>query len=269
MYPQSFKLFVRLYPYVLLVIACELVFGPLKGLILTIGGETLYSILIESRVFKYNAVYFVKQLAEALLMFKACEQVLGVKNKIDIRWTGQLVFFAFILFLLHVPLLLQLLPSPLAAMINEIVSEHDNQGTKSNIFWSIRILVTLIFLFCYSFFGTLLPAIVSRQRSGLSGILVRGKKTFTFVFGRLLIGPAVILMSFALVAALGAMIPFIYSKTIDVIKVSDTTMVVLSFFFYGVQYIASYIALVMTAWILSKAYLKTKTAPVASKQEVF
>jgi hypothetical protein len=258
MYPQSFKLFVRLYPYVLLVIACELVFGPFNKVILTVGGETLYGILIESRVFKYNAVYFLKQLAEALLMFKACEQVLGVTNRFDFRWARQLVVFAFILFLLHLPLLLQLVPSPLASMINEIVSKHDNQGTKSNISSAIRIFVTLIFLFGYSFFGTLLPAIASRRRGGLAGIYARGKKTFVFVLGRLLIGPAVILVSFAAVAALGAMTPHIYSKTIDVIKVSETTMLVLTFFYYGVQYIASYIALVMTAWILCKAFIRAE-----------
>lgn len=260
MYPQSLKLTLRLYPYVLLVITCELVFGPFNKLILTVGGETLYSILMESRIFHYNVTFFPTLLAEALLMFKACEQVLGVSNKIDIRWVRQLGYFAAILFLFKVLLLLQYLPPYLASMINEIVSKHDNQGTKSNISWSIRIFVTLIFIFGYCLLGTWFPAIVNRQRGGLGDAFARGKKTFVFVFGRMLAGPVVIIMFFILVVALGVMSRFIYSKTIEVIKVSDMTMVALSFFYYGVLYVTTYVALVMTAWILCKAYLKAEAS---------
>jgi hypothetical protein len=252
MYPQSLKLTLRLYPYVLLVIACELVFGPLKGLILTVGGETLYSILIDSRVFRYNTAYFLTLVAQALLMFKTCEQILGVKNKVDVRWVRQFGYFTLILLVFHIPALL--LPSTvyLAPMLNEILLEHKVFGWEGDIFLTIVCILTLLFFLGYCLLGIWLPAIVDNQRGGLVAAFSRGKLTFLFVTWRFLVGPTVLFIILSLLST-------VYSSLVK--TATDWQLTVLVTLFGVLQDIFYCWILVMTAWILSKAYLKTTATP--------
>ncbi|USG63193.1 hypothetical protein NBZ79_09415 [Sneathiella marina] len=252
MYPQSFKLLVRLYPYVLLVIVCELIFGPFKSYIQTFGGELFYDILIDSRFLRYNAAYLLTLLAEALLIFKASEQILNVKNTVDIRWARQFGYFAVIWLLFHIPVLLQQVPYYIASMSNEVASKQDSIATGVNIFLFMLPIVILLFFLEYFLFGTWFPAIVDNKRGGLGTAFARGKQTFLFVMWRFLAGPTVLLITMSVLLYINSAVAR-YATDWQLLVPVTIVGILLDIFYCWI--------LVMTAWILSKAYLKTKIVP--------
>lgn len=249
MYRQSLALTFRLYPYVLLFIFCGLVFGPLKSYIHTFGGETLYAVLIDSRFIRFNAGYFLELVVSSLLIFKVCEYVLAAENKLDVYWARQFGYLAAVYILLHIPALLLYLPPYLVPSLDAFSFLPDDRVAKARIDLFVRFIFTVLFLLGYCFLGTWLPAIVRNQRGGFGGAFVRGKQTYLFTLRRLLVGPVILLIILGVASVLHRYVSQ---------AVFGWQQTVLMTIYWILYYIFYCWILVMTAWILSKAFLKTE-----------
>jgi hypothetical protein len=117
-------------------------------------------------------------------------------------------------------------------------------------------LASLFSLLIFGLMGTWMPAFVVDRQRGFGNALARGKSTFWYVTGRLIIGPGLLFvlsaLAFAFIPALAGL-PETYFQT-------GWQPNITTFVYSAVIYVFQAWAIVMTAWIFSKAFLRTEAS---------
>ena len=109
------------------------------------------------------------------------------------------------------------------------------------------------FLLAFTFLGTMLPAFIADKNKGVMNAIRRGKNQFGFISWRLLVGPTFIcVLSLIPILIYSTLATDVSDKIIssDLIDSLQQILIFLLLFF-----IQAY-SVVMTAWILSKAFLR-------------
>lgn len=242
MYRQSLALTFRLYPYVLLIIACELALRVF--LEKTMAGNSSNSISV-------TVLYII-------LAFYAYVDILSPDTK-DRKVTMRR-FLGFmgrnlgLIFLIAIPAIVLTLTLYYRAGLSEQQGAQPAPETVTLIVVPSVILLSLLVL---GFLGTLLPAFVVDRERGFGLAIARGKASFWYVTGRLVIGPG--LLFFLSLFAFGY-IP-IFAGLPETWFQTDWQPNITRFVYSAVIYVLHAWAIVMTAWIFSHAFLKTEDRP--------
>lgn len=263
MYPKSLKLTLQLYPFVLLVIVFHLVFGVFSDVILSKGDLAEYQILIDIGNLGRSLGRPVIFILETLLAFFVYVSILGISLK-DTRSKAQR-FAVFAIVALGLNILADL-PWNIFSIFRYLIPVDPQSLSADN--WAISIIANVgvfNFLFgalVYSLLGTLLAATVATGSFRPAAAYRRGKSIFWFVLVRLVVGPGVLVVLASLVQA-GFYFGFFDQNGLALTgllrRIAQLVDLTILYFFTSW-------AIVMTAWILSKAFLKAEedTAPSTS-----
>jgi len=244
MYKETLKLTLNMYKIVLAFVAV--------GIIITVLGER--EILDSSGDVTSSILFIVLAFyAHFLVLFPGRIQQKEDNNKL-IGFLG----WSFLLFFL-IAILAALISLP---FIGYAVSTNADAESGSFGLFILAFVVVygIVSLFFYSLFGTVLPAHVAGREKGLKKAFKRGKKNFFYIFGRLLIGPGLIITLSTLVyfALLGATIN---SDTLFRDGwVPNIAAIIAEAAFWWINCWAT----IMVAWVLSKAFMRTDTVDVAA-----
>ncbi|MEH6478208.1 MAG: hypothetical protein V7727_21115, partial [Sneathiella sp.] len=255
MYPQSFKLTIRLYPYVLLVIGCHLAFGFFSEILLNKGGLVLYPYLVEFRIFGKNFGSLVSFLADGLLAFAVYRSVLKISLADQQVFAQRLVGFILIFLGISIAANIPVIIFDIFwyfEIVDPFSKPVESWGISSIVYANLfNILFSVLII---SLLGTLLPANAATHQNDLGEAFRRGKASFWFVLLRLVVGPgALVVLASTLQAGLnlgieGLGLTGLFRSFVQLIDV-----IILYFIMAWVT--------VMTAWIFSEAYLKANTTP--------
>lgn len=263
MYPQSLKLTLHLYPFVLLVIVFHLVFGVYSDLILSKGELAQYQILIDIGNLGESLGRPVIFILETLLAFFVYVSILGISLK-DTRSKAQR-FAVFAIVALGLNILADL-PWSIFSILRYLIPVDPHSISADN--WAISIIAyvgNFNFLFgalVYSLLGTLLVATIATGFVRPAAAYRRGKSTFWFVFLRLVVGPGVLILLASLVQA-GFYFVFFDQNGLALTGMLRRFAQLIDL---TILYFITSWSIVMTAWIISKAFLKAEenTAPSTS-----
>ncbi len=151
--------------------------------------------------------------------------------------------------------------SMLQAIQAEVGGDEDQMYILTTFFLIIPTAIT--FLLVFGVLGTLLPAYVTGRERGIGKALSRAKESFFPIIGRTIIGPApILLLSLFLVGFLPV------SLNVPLVYLTDNWIINTPFFL--IMFAALLLqgwAIVMMAWILSKAFLATEGKQKGKWQE--
>jgi len=241
MYRQSLNITFRLYPYVLLAVLGELVLRILAEK--DIGGGSSNGIAI-SVLYCVLAYY-----AHVDILLPDTENRTAVGKR----------FYGFMGRNLGLIFLIVLVAGGLTFFLHyglDIGSGGDRDERAGTIALIILPIASVFSLLVFGFMGTWMPAFVVDRQRGVSQAFARGKSTFWYVTGRLIIGPGLIFVlsgvAFAFVPALSG-IPEAYFQ-------SGWQPNITTFIYSAIIYAFQAWAIVMTAWIFSKAFLRAEAS---------
>ncbi|USG63192.1 hypothetical protein NBZ79_09410 [Sneathiella marina] len=241
MYLQSLKLTWRLYPYVLLAVV----------------GELVVRVLAEQEIGGNSSKGFTITLLYSVLAFFAHVDILfpDPHNRAEAikRFVGFMLRYMGLIFLIV------LIAGGLTFFLYyglEIASGGDRDERVGMLALIMLPLAGLFSLLIFGFMGTWMPAFVVDRQRGVGKAIARGRSTFWYVTGRLIFGPGLLfvlsLSAFAFIPTLAGL-PETYFQTGWQPNIS-------TFVYSAVTYVLQAWAIVMTAWIFSRAFLKAEAS---------
>ncbi|MEH6527454.1 MAG: hypothetical protein V7723_15405 [Sneathiella sp.] len=246
MYRQTLDITCRLYPFVLLAILGELILRVLmeKGLWGNSSGGLSISILY------------------SILAFYAHVDILSLgplnRETMVKRWLGFIFRTIGLIFLITLPAIIVTIALYHGSGLADRQSDQPTSETVALIMLPV---VALFSLLVYGLLGTLLPAFVVDRGRGVGAAIDRGRATFWYVTGRLIIGPGflffVSLFAFAYIPVVTDL-PGTYFQNGWQPNLSK----------FGYAIIVNTVqcgAIVMTAWIFSTTFLLSEAEPEAAE----
>ncbi len=235
-YSTSLQLFMRLRSYVALAVIGELAI-QLVGEEFSVGGGLI----------------FASVLVWAYLAFNAHAVLLLPDDRDKAADNTRVLGFALRTFGLGLLMLI-----PVIAMMILALSGSLSQVSLESDGWSVIAAIGLIcalgFLLVFGYLGTLLPAFVADRHRGIGAALSRGASQFFWIAGHLITGP-ILLFAISMTLVVGglnalepdsAMLSEGYYPNIPV------------FVILTLAYLVQALGTVMTAWVLSNAFLRAE-----------
>jgi len=234
MYPTSVRLFKQLLPYVALAIVGEFAIQ-----------------IVQEKTSSGSGLIFVSVLIWGILAYYAHASLLLPDSRDKAADQQRFIGFALRTFGLGCLMMIPVLIASVA-LVSQYFGGTATVGSEITKFLAIGIFMAVCFLVVFSLLGTLLPAFVADRGRGLRAALSRGLSQFLWTSGHLLGGP-IILFALAFLITIGGQL--VVAPQYDLLDASYIPNIPL-FLIMAVVYLIQALGTVMTAWVLSTAFLR-------------
>ncbi len=236
MYPTSFRLFFRLWPYVIFAVVGEVVVQITKEQTSISGGLTFVSVLIWS-----------------FLAFNAHAALLLPESRDKAEDNRRVMGFALRTFGLGALMMIPVVFGAIAIFAGAFAGEV-SRGIEVFDLVAIGVLLAICFIVVFGLLGTLLPAFVADRGRGVGVAFRRGCSQFFWIMSQFLAGP-VLIFALAYAVIFGGhnwMHPHV--DLLNAIYIPNVPLFVILIAGYLIQALGT----VMIAWVLSTAFLRAE-----------
>lgn len=240
MYPTSFSLYLRLWPTVAFAVV----------------GETIVQILHE-RLESGGGLIFASVLIWSYLAFNAHAALLLPETRDKREDSRRVIGFALRTFGLGLLMSVPVVFAAIAALSGEL--QGGAFGIEVGDIVTVGVMLIICFIVVFGLLGTLLPAFVADKGRGVSAAFARGRAQFFWMMSQFLAGPIVVFV-FANAIIFGGqawMHPHI--DLLNAIYFPNIPLFLILIAGYLIQALGT----IMTAWVLSSAYLRAEEASQA------
>lgn len=241
MYPTSFSLYLRLWPYVAFAVAGEIVIQILQERLASSGGLIFVSVLIWSYL-AFNA--------HAALLLP------GTRDKRED--SRRVLGFALRTFGLGILMVIPVVFGAVVVLSGEL--RDGALGIDVSDIVAVGLILTVCFLLVFGLLGTLLPAFVADQNRGLRAAFARGRAQFFWMLSQFLAGPVIVFVFANAIIFGGQAMMHPHIDLLNAIYLPNIPMFLILILGYLIQALGT----VMIAWVLSKAFLRAEETAQSS-----
>ena len=237
MYPTSFSLYLRLWPYVAFAVVGEIVIQ-----------------ILQERFASGAGLIFVSVLVWSYLAFNAHAALLLPETRDKSEDSRRVLGFALRTFGLGVLVFIPVIFAAIAALSGEL--RDGAFGIEVSDIVAVGLLLTACFIFIFALLGTLLPAFVVDRGRGLSAAFSRGRAQFFWMMSQFLAGPVLIFVLSSAIIFGGQAWLHPHIDLLNAIYIPNVPL----FLILIVGYLIQALGTIMIAWVLSSAFLRSEEA---------